>query len=86
MNFHPENLSVITPAEYRISVVGYLDQNMSSRLGGLTIENTKQEPGSKKSVVTLKGRLADQAALLGVLNALYSMCLPLLSVECINFE
>ena len=86
MEFHPEKLSVITPAEYRISVVGYLDKNMSSRLGGLSIENTEKEQGSKKSVVTLKGRLADQAALLGVLNALYSMCLPLLSVECINFE
>jgi len=86
MKFHPDRLSVITPADYRISAVGYLDKKMSPRLGGLKIENTEKEQNDKKSIVTLTGRLADQAALLGVLNALYSMCLPLLSVECINFE
>ena len=86
MNFHPDKLSVVTPANYRISVVGYLDENMSPRLGGLKIENTEPEQDNKKTMTILTGRLADQAALLGVLNALYPMCLPLISVECINLD
>ena len=37
------------------------------------------------SLTTLSGSLVDQAALYGVLNALYDMHLPLLSVECVEF-
>ena len=33
-------------------------------------------------VTILSGRLLDQAGLLGVLNTLYDLRLPLLSVEC----
>lgn len=86
MKLQPQNLSVISPADYRISVVGHLAEDMSSRLGGLTIENTRLEGDSEKSVTTLSGCLVDQAALLGVLNALYSMCLPLLAVECVSID
>ena len=44
-------------------------------------ESQKLDPGCGKSVITLTGRLADQAALFGALNALYNMRMPLLSVE-----
>jgi hypothetical protein len=37
-------------------------------------------------VTTLCGPLRDQAALLGVLNTLYDLHLPLLSVECMTYE
>jgi hypothetical protein len=36
---------------------------------------------SEAPTTALRGRLLDQAALLGVLNALYGLHLPLLSVE-----
>ena len=86
MKFQTDKFSVITPADYRISVVGYLDKKMSPRLGGLTIENTATVQGSHKTMTILTGRMADQAALLGVLNTLYNMCMPLIAVECIKIN
>jgi hypothetical protein len=68
-----------TPATYRIRFKGCLGDNWSDRLGGMTIEVSEQEEGAREA--TLVGRLADQAALLGVLNTLYGLHLPLLSVE-----
>jgi len=63
-----------------IQVQGILDANWSSRLGGLemTIRNTDSE----QPVTALCGTLIDQAALMGVLNTLYNLRLPLLVVEC----
>lgn len=75
-------LTVDQPATYRIQVVGYLDQNWSPRLGGLEINLSEKE--GKQSVTTLSGPLIDQAALFGVLKALYDMRLPLLSVQCLE--
>ena len=34
MKATPRNLSVVSPVIYRISVVGFLDVNLSERLGG----------------------------------------------------
>jgi hypothetical protein len=81
MKTSPKKLNVISSAEYKISVVGFLDENMSDRLGGLTILNTEPEQNLAAPIVTLTGKLTDQAALFGVLNALYNMRFPLLSVE-----
>ena len=80
------NLSVISPAEYKISVAGFLEESFSDRLCGLLINNTTSDQPACKPVATLTGRLADQAALFGVLNALYNMRLPLLTVECTNID
>ena len=76
------DLTVEQPATYCIRVVGYLDENWSTRLGGLKIKPTAQE--GKQAVTTLSGPIIDQAALFGVLKALYDMRLPLLSVECLE--
>lgn len=70
------------PATYRIQVAGYLNKNWSDRLGGLTINSTN--PEEKQSITTISGCILDQAALFGVLNALYDLRLPLLSVECLR--
>jgi hypothetical protein len=72
-------LTLDTPATYRIRVKGYLDSTWSDRLGGLAITSTSQDDGS--TVTTLHGELLDQAALAGVLSALYNLQLPLLSVD-----
>ena len=61
--------------EYRIRVKGSLDEHWSDRLGGMRI--TKES----KQVISLVGVLIDQAALAGVLDALYELHLTLLSVE-----
>jgi len=81
MKTSPEKLNAISPAEYKISVIGFLDENMSDRLGGLAILNTHPDQCAEASIVTLTGKLTDQAALFGVLNAVYNMRMPLLSVE-----
>ena len=75
-------LTVDKSATYCIRVVGYLDENWSTRLGGLKINSVKQN--EKRAITTLSGPLIDQAALFGVLKALYDMRLPLLSVECLE--
>jgi hypothetical protein len=80
------NLSVISPANYRISVIGVLEEGYSDRLGGLTILGTESDQGTGIGVTTLTGQLADQAALFGVLNALYNMRMPLLKVEYLSVE
>ena len=77
-------LTVDKPATYCIRVVGYLDEDWSARLGGLKINTSN--PDGKRGVTTLSGPIIDQAALFGVLKALYDMRLPLLSVECLEIN
>ena len=72
-------LKLETPATYRIRVQGLLDASWSDRLNGMAISRIKAE--RKAPVTMLVGHLTDQAALAGVLNALYNLHLPLLSVE-----
>jgi hypothetical protein len=72
-------LTLDTPAAYRIRVKGHLDSSWSDCLGGLNINQASQ--GDEPVVTALYGQVLDQAALAGVLNALYGMHLPLLSVE-----
>jgi hypothetical protein len=68
-----------SPATYQINVIGHLDENWSNRLGGLTITSTRVK--DQQVITSLEGTLIDQAALFGILMALYDLRLPLLSVE-----
>ena len=74
--------SMQAPATYRIEVRGRLDPDWSNRLEGMTISHCRR-PGDEVATV-LVGRLPDQAALAGVLNTLYELHLPMLSMECLN--
>ena len=77
-----KKLKLETTATYRICVQGRLDESWSDRLAGMKITT---DPASDKPPVTiLTGYLADQAALSGILNALYELHLPLLSVEILD--
>ena len=67
------------PGNYRIRVKGSLDEKWSERLAGMYITLNHRE--NRGTQATLVGRLQDQAELAGVLNTLYEMHLPLLSVE-----
>lgn len=60
---------------YTIRVKGHLDPSWQDRFGGLCIE--QQETGT----TLLSGRLADQAALHGVLLQIVRLGLTLLSLE-----
>jgi hypothetical protein len=67
------------PGNYRIRVLGTLNKSWSERLGGMYI--TANSRGDQRQVATLVGLMRDQADLAGVLNTLYELHLPLLSVE-----
>ena len=65
-------------AEYLITVQGIVGADWADYLGGLAISVNK---GTGQPATTLSGRLIDQAALLGVLNNLYNLGFPILSVD-----
>ena len=67
------------PASYCIEVEGGLGESWSDRLGGMRISTFTH--GDQFTVTSLVGQLRDQAALLGVLNCLYEMRLPIIRVE-----
>ena len=67
---------------YRIVVKGELDPRWFDRLGGMRI--TIDRLVEKGPVTTLVGPLRDQAALEGVLNTIFDLHLPVLSVERLN--
>jgi hypothetical protein len=77
-----ENLKFETSAVYRIRVKGHIDDSLSDLLGGMVI--TRAFTGEKQPMTILVGQLTDQAALSGVLNELYELHLPLLTVESLS--
>jgi hypothetical protein len=79
MTYESKPVEIWAPANYRIVVDGELDQSWSDRLAGLRIKAIKRK--SRLVVTTLSGQLTDQAELLGVLNSLYNLGLPLRVVE-----
>ncbi len=72
-------VSLLEPAVYRITIHGILDTNWSDYYGGMTIEHEGDPKHDARTI--LIGRLADQSALIGVLNSLHDIGYPILSVE-----
>jgi hypothetical protein len=71
-------LTLDRPATYQIKVPGELDESWCDWVGGMTI--TVKSEGDGQPVTTLIGTL-DQAALQSLLRRLYSLGLPLISVN-----
>ena len=74
-----QKLTLDQPATYQIKVPGHLDESWSDWAGGMTI--TIESKGDGPPVTTLTGVVTDQAALQGLLRRLYSLGLPLISVN-----
>ncbi len=72
------------PTTYRIAIRGVLPKSWSSRMGGMEIVSPDQ--AREAPVTILSGWLSDQAALLGVLNTLYDLHFPLVSVEYLELD
>ena len=66
---------------YAIHIAGRIDTSWSDRLGGMSITYHEKEAQDDQLVSILYGPLPDQAALFGVLNALYNARFPLLFVR-----
>jgi len=80
MKNEKQKLTLDRPATYQIKVPGELAESWSDWAGGMTI--SVQREGDGPPVTTLTGTL-DQAALQGLLRRLYSLGLPLISVQLI---
>jgi hypothetical protein len=74
-----QKLTLDQPAIYQIKVPGHLDESWSDWASGMTI--TVETEGNGSPVTTLTGVVADQAALQSLLRRLYSLGLPLISVN-----
>jgi hypothetical protein len=77
-----QKLTLDQPATYQIKLPGHLDESWSDWAGGMTITVENEDDGLL--VTTMTGVVADQAALQGLLRRLYSLGLPLISVNCIE--
>ena len=71
-------------AIYRIVIQGELEPFYSDRLAGMAISTTHRD--DRKPLLTLTGTVSDQAELNGVLETLYSLHLPIISLEQIHDE
>jgi hypothetical protein len=76
-----QKLSLGRPATYQIKVPGHLNESWSEWAGRMTI--TVESEGDGPTVTILTG-IVYQAALQGLLRRLYSLGLPLISVNCVE--
>lgn len=78
-NLYRKSIPFDNPATYQISVQGRIDPTWGDRLEGMTICLVTTEVNSP--ITTLVGEVTDQAALVGILDTLYELQLPVLSVK-----
>ena len=83
-SLHKGRIKFDKPGTYKVVVQGILGEHWSDRLAGMQI--TTDNPKAEAPLTTLTGNLRDQAQLAGVLNSLYELHLPILSVEHIEME
>jgi hypothetical protein len=80
----PTSITFDTPGVYEIRVQGFMDQSWSDRMNGVEIR--VQDLPDEPPVSVLTGYYVDQAALAGVLNTLYDLGYPLLTVELLETQ
>jgi hypothetical protein len=78
MNDIIQNLSKDRPAIYRIEMDGYIDHRILTWFDDMTLSTESREEG--KTISTLVGLLADQAALHGLLDRIYTLGFLVISV------
>ena len=78
----PYHLNLDDLGCYRIHALGVFSPRWLDMLSGDWA--IADGPAARPGTTVLVGRVVDQAALLGVLEQLYSMGLPLLSIECLS--
>ena len=66
-------------ADYCITVSGAIDENWFDYHDHMVVEEV--DVGKKRPLTTLTGQVTDQAALMGILNHLYDLQLPIVSVK-----
>jgi len=74
-------LTMSRPITYQIKVPGHLQASLIDWVGRMTL--TVELDGSPVTILT---GIIDQAALHGLLRRLYSLGLPLISVNCVESD
>ncbi len=72
-------VGISEPATYEIRVSGWISERWTDWFAGLAIAHEGE--AQTGSTTRLVGEVTDQAALLGLLQALYTLGLPLLEVK-----
>jgi len=72
-------LTLSRPATYQIKVPGHLDASWANRVVKIVLK-----VDSDGSPITTLTSVVDQAALHGLLRQLYSLGIPLISVNCVE--
>tara|TARA_R110000772_G_scaffold24209_3_gene64098 strand:- start:819 stop:1073 length:255 start_codon:yes stop_codon:yes gene_type:complete len=70
------------PAIYCIKVQGVIDERYTGYFGDMVISAEQKAEGKITGILT--GKIKDQSELLGVLNALHNLHLPIVSMETLN--
>lgn len=83
MKKNKHKLNLYQPATYQIEVPGELNQRWSDWYGGMTITVGRDDNDLPVSILTIT---VDQAALQSLLRRLYSLGLPLISVDCVEVK
>ena len=73
------SISLDTRSIYRITIQGRLDPTWITDMCDMRVRHENHK--GQSSVTTLTGELVDQAALLGILNVVYNLGYPLLSLS-----
>ncbi len=73
-------INMYEPAVYRIYIQGELDESWAEYFGAQSVTIEADEAGN--IVTCLISEPIDQAALVGLVNNLNSLGIPLISVEC----
>jgi len=72
-------LTMSQSAEYRICVQGAIERSWSELFDGMRV--SYRHVATPNALTVLTGAALDQAALIGLLNRLYGLGLPLVSVQ-----
>ena len=80
----PKEPGMASPATYQITTRGKLDRQWAEWFNGSLIQIEHSATGNPRTILTC--HVKDQAQLLGVLNRLNSLNLPLLKVNFVHCE
>jgi hypothetical protein len=72
-------LTMAGPAQYRVRLQGVIERNWVDQLARMRVSYRNVGRANARTILT--GEVLDQAELMGLLNRLYGLGLPLVSVQ-----
>ena len=82
MGRYPGRLNMYAPAVFAIRIQGEIGEDWAEYFGARTISTEWGEAGFAVTVLTTEP--LDQAGLVGLINHVHMLGLPLVSVECVS--